>query len=172
MSSKPSVAVFGAGGPSGSLVVDKLLEAKIPTTAVVRNPDKYAERFPKQVHLTSCISSISSPCFRDSVSTCDIEQSFSSSVPPFYQVCHALVSCLLVMVMWTQTFSTWRLWMRAHSCVSSPCYVWWPRKLAQKAGHHLWSAMSGWLNVIVPYLLQQCSLQTELASFFQRKKCW
>lgn len=46
MTSQQSVAVIGAGGPSGALIVDRLLAENIQTIAVVRSPAKYADRWP------------------------------------------------------------------------------------------------------------------------------
>lgn len=46
-----STAVIGAGGPTGLQCVKRLLELGMPTVAVVRSPEKYAETFEKNEKL-------------------------------------------------------------------------------------------------------------------------
>lgn len=41
-----TTAVIGAGGPTGSCCVKRLLELGQPTVAIVRNPSQYADKFP------------------------------------------------------------------------------------------------------------------------------
>ena len=46
-----TTAVIGAGGPTGLECVKRLLELGMPTVAIVRNPDKYTDKFPKDAKL-------------------------------------------------------------------------------------------------------------------------
>lgn len=47
-----ATAVIGAGGPTGSECVKRLLELGHPAVAIVRSPDKYKDAFPKDKNLT------------------------------------------------------------------------------------------------------------------------
>ena len=47
-----ATAVIGAGGPSGSECIKRLLELGQPAVAIVRNPDKYKDAFDKDEKLT------------------------------------------------------------------------------------------------------------------------
>lgn len=47
-----ATAVIGAGGPTGSECVKRLLELGQPAVAIVRNPDKYKDSFASDKNLT------------------------------------------------------------------------------------------------------------------------
>ena len=47
-----ATAVIGAGGPTGSECIKRLLELGQPAVAIVRNPDKYKDAFDKEKNLT------------------------------------------------------------------------------------------------------------------------
>ena len=47
-----ATAVIGAGGPTGSECIKRLLELGQPAVAIVRNPDKYRDAFDKDENLT------------------------------------------------------------------------------------------------------------------------
>ena len=47
-----ATAVIGAGGPTGSECIKRLLELGQPAVAIVRNPDKYRDAFGRDKNLT------------------------------------------------------------------------------------------------------------------------
>lgn len=54
-------AVVGAGGPTGSLCVQKLLEEKKTVRAIVRSPEKYKDKLPSDPKITVVKGDVTDP---------------------------------------------------------------------------------------------------------------